>query len=228
MSTESMGTVLVVYENSDIDSVVQHLSESMMNPCSSDFISSVYIEEAIGKKFIEKLQGRVKSHKHSIDPREEHQIAQNYTCARKIILGLTMNTLKLNGDEEALDLCPLLVFDFYHRDIEGSIKACGLIVIFHTFRHDAELLQLMEREDPSLMEQVSIWQSNYGRAYRVALSTKECKFYLINCYGKGINMELLRSIDCNKVCVENDYHYECILSQNTKKSIVFSINGYRK
>lgn len=224
-SANRTATALVIYENSDIDSAIRYLTLSMKYPNRNEnFISSVYVEEAVKNKFLEKINVNLCKIKPIIAEERYGKFLRSFECAIERITEVRAKTYK--GLERILlkerKIYPLLVCNFFHKNLLSSADTGGCIVTFHTFRHGQDLLQLIEGEDPEMVANLSIWQSNYGRAFAVALAAK-AEFYLLNCFRK-VDSALLRSIDCNQVFIKDNYHYECIQSNDILKRIVFPIS----
>ncbi|KAL9873984.1 uncharacterized protein LOC119637641 isoform X2 [Glossina fuscipes] len=214
---ESIGrptTVMVLFEHSDINAAVYHMSKTIEDPESfrCGAIATVLVEECIKEIFKKKLLNALKTQK----------LADNNNAsfgeATENLKRLNANAINFNNDNGTI---AIMVDDFSHEHVGSYVNG---IITLHAFRTNKECIALIKKESLEFTC-ATIWHENHSYAYEL-IAALTCKLFYINCF--RINLSPLKSkppASESYVTMDERYHYETFVSNGVLKSTIFPIGS---
>lgn len=205
---------MVLFEHSDINAAVYHMSKTMEDPESfrCGAIATVLVEECIKDIFKKKFQNVLKTRK----------LADNnnatFVKAVENLKRLKANTINFNNDNGPI---VIMVDDFCHEHLGSYVNG---IITLHAFRTNKECIALIKKESLEFAC-ATIWHENHSYAYDL-IAALTCKLFYINCF--RINLSPLKSKSPTSesyVTMDERYHYETFVSNGVLKSIIFPIGS---
>lgn len=213
-SSDKATTVMVLFEHSDINAAVYHMSKTIEDPESfrCGAIATVLVEECIKDIFKKKFQNVLKTRK----------LADNnnatFVKAVENLKRLKANTINFNNDNGPI---VIMVDDFCHEHLGSYVNG---IITLHAFRTNKECIALIKKESLEFAC-ATIWHENHSYAYDL-IAALTCKLFYINCF--RINLSPLKSKSPTSesyVTMDERYHYETFVSNGVLKSIIFPIGS---
>ncbi|XP_061393722.1 uncharacterized protein LOC133329245 [Musca vetustissima] len=204
-------TVMIIFENSDINAALHHLTTSLQNPLCAKAMASVLVQESIRADFEQKLQAQLKAY------------AKDDAVTKCDQLKKALETItKINAKVITVVGGPTVVCDFTHEHFGGS-QVAGICTL-HTFRTAKEAISLVGKETLTF-QNVSIWHENHAYAYELVAALKSQNFF-INCYNMPLTvLQDHQTQGKSFVAMEKNYHYETLPHNGIQKSIVFPIGS---
>ncbi|XP_073833762.1 uncharacterized protein [Musca autumnalis] len=198
-------TVLIVFENSDVNAAIHHLVTSLESPLCPKTVATVLVQESIRTDFEEKLLAQLKPY-----AKENVELTKALETVKK----LNAKVITVAGG-------PTLVCDFTHEHFGGQVA--GLCTL-HTFRTAKEAITLVGKETLTFPN-ASIWHENHAYVYELVAALKS-QNYFINCFNLPLTvLEESQTQGKSFVIMENNYHYETFAHNGIQKSIVFPVGS---
>uniref|UniRef100_A0A1A9WA64 Uncharacterized protein n=1 Tax=Glossina brevipalpis TaxID=37001 RepID=A0A1A9WA64_9MUSC len=214
--TDKVTTVMVVFEHSDINAAVYHLSKSIEKPQSFECgaIATVLVEECIKDSFTKKLQMILKCH-HMPDNNDN-----NFKKSIEILKRLNANTINFNNNNGRP--IAIVVNGFSHEHLGGNYV--NGIITLHAFRTSKECAALIKKESLEFAC-ATIWHENHSYAYEL-IGAAKCKLFYVNCFCVNL-MPLKSKLSTSEsyVTMDERYHYETFPCDGVQKSVIFPIGS---
>ncbi|KAH8246823.1 hypothetical protein KR032_000851 [Drosophila birchii] len=206
--------MMVIFEESDLNSALHYLIESLQDPFALDAVSVLLVQESL----LDELVGRVVSLMKPLDSR-----VAGHPCYKRTLKKVAeLKPEVVVGPPERVlpDATPMLVRDIPHRYL--GMGPSGIITM-HVFRTPYEATRLYRKEYPLPIASVSIWSERISSLYEV-MGLMDVVTFKVNCF--NVTMEPIKKAfeyQRNNVVMHKGYHYETLMVNCSRKIVVYPV-----
>uniref|UniRef100_A0A6P4EY25 Uncharacterized protein LOC108043678 n=1 Tax=Drosophila rhopaloa TaxID=1041015 RepID=A0A6P4EY25_DRORH len=205
--------LMILCEDGDINCALHYLVESLHDPFACNAVATLFVQESVLEKFIDRLKDRLEPLNSQISG---HPV---YVKTLERLEQLQARTIVGNPKTVPANASPMLVFDLSHRYLgEGPTG----VITLHTFRTMKEAIELQARE-PLSFTSVSIWNEKLGAAYELVARLTPLIF-LLNCFYVDLNnISLAFVCNLNSSKIVDGYHYESLTFREKRKAVIHPV-----